>query len=357
MNKFFKFFTLLMIASILLCCSTMTNEEKQTILEENFKVSPLIEGVTYYHLYEVNSGIVKKISFINDEIMMYPLDSVTFSAEGLMEFTYGIEFFSKVLTLWHYDDEGNDIKDYEIEYFSNDSLCRLDSIYIEDLKKKQLYVYKFNHNNDGDILSISCIKCFYDYSSKYYYVDETRDFLIKETIKDKHGNWVSRTFIDDTGTTYNQKREIEYYKPPVLIPYDSEDKLYCLWNYEFNNKRLLMYNTIIDKWTLMEPIEVVEWDHTPVLKPKYYYGIQDYRLKGNRIYCKFDTGQCGLGLKAIAFEYFDLKEGEWHFITYGTEESEFVGDCIKADIAWIVKEGENYSDTEIADSIKWIELE
>ena len=48
------------------------------------------------------------------------------------------------------------------------------------------------------------------------------------------------------------------------------------------------------------------------------------------MYCEFGTGQCGLGLQAIAFEWLDLKNEEWHFVTYGTEASEFVGDRINA---------------------------
>lgn len=89
---------------------------------------------------------------------------------------------------------------------------------------------------------------------------------------------------------------------------------------------------------------------------KNYY-IEDVRLIDQHLYCKFFTGQCGLGLEAIAFEYFDFREGKWHFITYGTELSEFVGDSIMADIAWITKEGTNSFDTEVADSIKWIKME
>ena len=137
-----------------------------------------------------------------------------------------------------------------------------------------------------------------------------------------------------------------------LIPTATEEYLYC-WiekNLGYGvDTCILQYDRQKEKWTTMYPKEESEeW---------VYYNLDEYRLRGNRLYCKFFTGQCGLGLQAVAFEYLDFQEGKWHFLTYCTEASEFVGDSIKADIAWIVKEGENAWETECADSIKWIKME
>ena len=140
----------------------------------------------------------------------------------------------------------------------------------------------------------------------------------------------------------------------TLIPTDTGDKLYCWIEKDLHDYCILQYNRNSEKWNLMIPREQSEYDDEPVFK---YYSLQDFRLIGSHIYCKFFTGQCGLGLQAIAFECLDLNNEEWHFITYGTEASEFDGDRIKADIAWIVKEGENAWETECADSIRWIKME
>ncbi len=140
----------------------------------------------------------------------------------------------------------------------------------------------------------------------------------------------------------------------TYLPTDTGDKLYCCIKHDRYEFCILQYNRNLGTWNLMIPREQSEYDDEPVFK---YYSLQDFRLIGSHIYCKFFTGQCGLGLQAIAFECLDLNNEEWHFITYGTEASEFDGDRIKADIAWIVKEGENAWETECADSIRWIKME
>lgn len=135
-----------------------------------------------------------------------------------------------------------------------------------------------------------------------------------------------------------------------FIPTNTDESLYCL----LANTYLLQYNIITDTWKFVGPFELDEDSNEPF--PKYPF-LMDYRLKGNHLYFMFNTGQCGLGLQSIAFEYFDLLEEKWHFITYGTESSEMVGDSIMADVAWITKEGVNGFDTEYEDSIRWIKME
>ncbi|MBQ8116028.1 MAG: hypothetical protein IJ145_07900 [Prevotella sp.] len=139
-----------------------------------------------------------------------------------------------------------------------------------------------------------------------------------------------------------------------LIPTATEKYLYCWVENKDSNVyepiKLLQFDLQKDKWTTLFPMEESE-------DKLYYSSICEYRMKGNRLYCQFSTGQCGLGLESYAFEYLDIQEGKWHFITYGTEESELVGDSIKAIIGRITKQGLNAFDTEVELSTKWIKLE
>lgn len=141
------------------------------------------------------------------------------------------------------------------------------------------------------------------------------------------------------------------YKKETLkfIAASNKQDLYCSVEGESSELSILKYSPTDEEWQTIFPREFSE-DEIP------YFGLEDFRMKNNRLYCKFFTGQGGLGLEAIAFEYFDINEEKWHFLTYGTEASEFVGDSIEARISWIVKQGENGFDTEVADSIKWIKM-
>ena len=168
--------------------------------------------------------------------------------------------------------------------------------------------------------------------------NDDKQALLEE--KFKESPFVNDTLYESGSLTY--------------LPTDTGDKLYCCIKHDRYEFCILQYNRNLGTWNLMIPREQSEYDDEPVFK---YYSLQDFRLIGSHIYCKFFTGQCGLGLQAIAFECLDLNNEEWHFITYGTEASEFDGDRIKADIAWIVKEGENAWETECADSIRWIKME
>lgn len=163
--------------------------------------------------------------------------------------------------------------------------------------------------------------------------DADKQALLEEKFKDS-------PFVNDT--TYNSN-SLE------LISNTIGNKLYCWIKHEWYGRCILQYTPQTNEWITMRPIE-------KNCEPMEHPYFEEFRLKGNHLYCKYFTGQCGLGLEAIAFEYLDLQEGEWHFITYGTEMSEFVGDSIMADVAWITKQGTNGFDTEYEDSIKWIKM-
>lgn len=147
-----------------------------------------------------------------------------------------------------------------------------------------------------------------------------------------------------------------------------DDKLYC--EIEGDYLAIFRYNPKKNHWTTMTPNN--DYTHDGFDEHNLYnvHSLEEYRLKGNKLYCKYSTGQCGMGFQAIAFYYLDLDNGIWHFLTNGTEASEFSGDTIVADIRWIEKEvydeqgdGDtywsciNYDKSVFGDSIKLIIME
>lgn len=146
---------------------------------------------------------------------------------------------------------------------------------------------------------------------------------------------------------------------------EKDEKLYC----EIKGN-LLLYNSKKNHWTIMHPNN--DYPHDGFDENGNLYtvlSLEEYRLKGNKLYCKYFTGQCGMGLQAIAFYYLDLDNGIWHFLTNGTEASKFSEDTIVAYIRWIEKEVYdedcegpywaciNYDKSVFGDSIKMIIME
>ncbi len=118
---------------------------------------------------------------------------------------------------------------------------------------------------------------------------------------------------------------------------------------------IMQYDRTLDAWKLLIPYQQSEWEEE--LSPKYIFGIDKMKLVGKHLYCMFITGACGSPGYDLAVEYLDLNDDTWHYVIHGSEDSEFIGDKIKAHVYWVTKEGSCTAGNEYDDSIKWIKME
>ena len=136
----------------------------------------------------------------------------------------------------------------------------------------------------------------------------------------------------------------------IILANINDEKFYCCIKQECYGTGIFQYNSHNDEWKKINPLHE-NGEEIPI------FDLSNFRLKEDRLYCEFATNQCGLGLEAMVYEYFDLKDEKWHFLTYGIEGSKMEGDSIIADVAWITKLGTDPWETEVADSIRVIKLE
>lgn len=348
---------LFIICSILLlvvcgCSTRLTDSEKLALVMEKYNPERNLSEVNDYRTFDVK-GPVRKIKYRQDSLHLYnPITEVRFETDGRLK-----ECFAEGDDLWmNKAERGKDESLKMIELGSYTSayqiyvtyFCgkdrRVDSLYVQDTLEGDGDVYLYKYSDSGSLNGLCQISYVFN-TYKDDFDETTVEYAVFTDSVDSHGNWIRRTFKSADGEIKKEERNIEYYEPRVL-PIKSDSLVYCVIEPKFEEKEIMIYNQNTERWTRF----LAFGEDVP------YYRLKDARAVGDNIFCIFFTGACGGPGHDCDVMRYSIPTGKWQSVIWCHEDSEFVGDSIKAHIFDITKFGDCNMHNEYSDYIKWIDM-